>query len=301
MARTPDNHNPSDLQRQQTGITAVVVDVRDPQERGRIKCRILGEQDSIRDEDLPWYHCKTASAQLGGVGIWPNPGYLPGSSVVLTNVGQQGFVVDGAIPNAHKDTNKADSHPASTSTSETQIRKGKGPTNRFPLVNGEPWDTAKHVGTKFAKQLLTKEVNNVFERGNPLETILRKAPTLPIYGNRNAIKLPVENPLAKTIGTFKAEGLNAQQFMKSKNVIGPIKEAVDKLESLKKINGAVPSAIAAIGGFGKYIASLQSMIGFIKNFMQNEAGYKELLEQLQGEVAQAAIDEIKKAAEDLTS
>lgn len=296
MALHRDNQNPTDNSFHQSGVNAIVVDTLDPDKRGRVRCRILGEQENIPLEKLPWIDCMGSGAQVAGVGMWPNPGYQVGSKVVLLNQGQQGYLVMGAIGNSDKDQNKADIHPAATDTSPTLTRFGKGPNNRQPLLDGAPIDPRVQRGIEAAMKIGSlKETLPNWQKANPLEAILQKAPTLSQYGYRSSIKIPETHDLAKSIGMFKSAGMNAQQFMKGKNIAGPIKDAADIIESLKKVNGKSPSITNGLGGFSRLLSMLTGILSFIKDFakiegLEDAAEVLEAIQELEGMILEVTTE-----------
>ena len=100
--------NPSDFDgpsKSQDSVYGVVIDRNDPKQQGRVKIRMTGIQGSeISDEQCAWYPVQSGSPQTGGTGHFPaSAGYQVGGRVCLQNLGQQGYVATGNVPNSPED------------------------------------------------------------------------------------------------------------------------------------------------------------------------------------------------------
>ena len=263
-----DGNNPSN----KTGpiqsnfvVQALVVDDKDPEEMGRFKCRILGEQDDtgqIPDEQLQWISCiQPGSGQIRQVGSWPPGKYMKGSRVTLLNMGAQGWSVLGAISNDgvnkdnQKDIKRQDIHHTATSHS------------KLPVGREVPDIIIK--GKRFRDLLpKTQELNGNFDSTiqgfigqDPIQRILNLYPTPDIYGARRQVKVP--EGLFKSIGVEKYIGQvgNAQQFMQQVASQELIPNALGMLEQLKKTATQALNIpmIDSVGGLGNILGALQGI------------------------------------------
>jgi hypothetical protein len=271
------SYNPSDKEgplASQTFQYAVVVDDKDPDESGRFKCRILGEQDDegkIPDDKLPWVACMTNNQpQLRQVGKFPAGNYAIGSKVVMFNLGQQGWVIMGAVTNHEKPKNKADKHDESTSTSPklivnilgnifTKILGGKG------LFNNKTTSDGISPTTQTAYSLMNGILPSVPFNDDPIKAIREQAKTEAKYDLRSA---------AKVLSGFKSFGNVAFNKMDMTN---PTKEvarisqelipnAVSMIEQLKKTAKSGQNVLASnsVGGLGNIIGAIQGVASMIK-------------------------------------
>lgn len=265
-------HNPSDIDgvsRSQQTVIGVVVDNADPTETGRVKVRILGEQDdmAVSDEDLPWLPVMTNGfPQMGGVGRFPAGGcYLPGTRIVLRNVGQQGFVVEGSIQSSRTQQGKEDRHPESTSTSGVSVRNGQGHMHR-----------RVHEGSKAANEVIpkTEDVMRVLNEGlmqwervgkKKIEELLKEAKVPTHYNERPSVRTDQnQSPMPVSVDPWDF-ATNAQKFVQSIPNAELIKGSVSMLENLKATarQSLNPPQIASLGGMQNILQALQSILQFI--------------------------------------
>lgn len=282
--------NPSDKYgslASQMFVTAIVVDNKDPNETGRIKCRIDGEQDDqgkIPDNKLPWYQCVTPNQpQVGGIGSFPAGNYETGSKIIMLNLGQQGYVILGAMPNSLTDKSKQDRDMESTSTSKRA--KFVGP--KMPaMVKSFLGTWAGYVdGTTRAN-----EVRNAIGAGPFLHQATQNAKEgihmlsgIPKYlGGRLGIKIPDGKP-PLAIGSFPinlGDVTNPQKYIE-KAVGTPgelIPNALKMVESLKQtaVNKLNIPGVQSIGGIQNLIGAVQGILSLIKEAGGNEKSEKEL-------------------------
>lgn len=270
-------YNPSDKEgplASQTFQYAVVVDDKDPDESGRFKCRILGEQDDegkIPDDKLPWVACMTNNQpQLRQVGKFPAGNYAIGSKVVMFNLGQQGWVIMGAVTNHEKPKDKADRHDESTSTTNKRvvdiagniflrIISGKG------LFNNKTTSDGISPTTQTAYSLMNGILPSIPFTGDPINAIKTQAKTEAKYDLRAA---------AKVLSGFQSFGNVAFNKMDMTN---PTKEvarisqelipnAVSMIEQLKKTAKSGQNVLASnsVGGLGNILGAIQGVASMIK-------------------------------------
>jgi hypothetical protein len=264
-----DGNNPSN----KTGpiqsnfvVQALVVDDKDPEEAGRFKCRIFGEQDDIGqipDEQLQWISCiQPGSGQIRQVGSWPPGKYMKGSRVTLLNMGAQGWSVLGAISNDgvnkdnQKDDKQQDIHHTATSKSPLQIISALGNVARG-VVNGTDF---RNLPSTTQALLKLNSTVQAFKQ-NPIKAILNLAPVPDIYGGRRQVKVP--EGLFKSIGVEKYFGQvgNAQQFMQLAGATSLIPNALGMLEQLKQTATQALNIpmIDSVGGLGNILGALQGI------------------------------------------
>jgi hypothetical protein len=296
-------YNPSDKQgplQSQTFQYAVVVDDKDPDESGRFKCRILGEQDDqgkIPDEKLPWVACLTNNQpQLRQVGKFPAGNYAIGSKVLLFNLGQQGWVIMGSVTNHEKEKNKADRHDESTSTSLklvtavfgnifTKIIGGKG------LFNNKTVSEGISATTQTAYSLMNGILPSVPFNGDPINAIKTMAKTEAKYDLRGA---------SKVLSGFLSFGNVAFNNMDMTNPTKEVQKisqelipnAVNMIEQLKTTAKSGQNILAnlSVGGFGNILGAIQGIASLIKqesnrdNKKDNENALEEELRRLYKEL-----------------
>lgn len=267
-------HNPSDIDgvtRSQDTVIAVVVDDRDPNETGRLKCRILGEQDDMQvsDDQLPWYPIlSSGTSQLAGVGKFPaSAGYLPGTRIVLKNLGQQGFVVQGSIQSSRTAKGKEDRHPESTSGTPVSVRGAKKMHQHIVDGNKAVHEIGKT--TQEAMKALNGELRMEWERvggEKRLQEILNEAQTSVDYAKRALIRAQKGQSPMPISGNAWDFAMNAQSFVKSIPNGELIKGSADMLQQLKDTaqQGLNIPQLESIGGISKLMAALQSILAFVK-------------------------------------
>lgn len=270
-----DSNNPSDQNgttRSQQTVIGVVVSNKDPQQTGRVKVRIVGEQDDMKvsDDDLPWYPVMTNGfPQVGGVGRFPTGGmYLPGSRIVMRNLGQQGFVIEGAIQNSQTQQGKEGRHPESTSTSPVIVRDGKEAMHRR-VHEGSKAMTEIQENTQKVMQVLNGEVQNIWERvsgDEKIKKIVEEAKTSVQYLERAAARVKQgESPMPVSVDPWDY-ARNAQKFVQKVPNSELIKNSVNMLENLKKVaqQSMNPQQIMSLGGAGNIMGALQSIMQFLQ-------------------------------------
>lgn len=267
------NNNPSDksgaTSRQDT-VIGVVVDNKDPNETGRIRVRIVGEQDdnSVSDNDLPWYPVMTNGyPQVGGVGRFPAGGmYLPGSRIVMRNVGQQGFIIEGAIQSSETQQGKEGRHPESTSTSTVEVRGGEGRTHQT-VLDGNKMINELDRTTSEAMRVLNGEASLVWKRETQkIKKIIEEAKTSPQFNERSSARTKEgDSPMPISANPWDY-AQNAQKFVQSIPNGELIKGATSMLDNLKKTaqNSSNPQQIMSLGGLNNIMGALQSVMSFIK-------------------------------------
>jgi hypothetical protein len=275
-----DQYNPSDkrgVTRSQEVVIGVVVDNKDPTETGRVKVRILGEQEDIAnipDDKLPWYPVMTNGfAQLKGVGRFPaGGGYLPGSRIVMQNLGQQGFIIIGAITNSETTPGKEDRHPESTSTSLVAIRDGLREHRRV-LDGGRQLNELEAI-TQAAKGLMDSERLAKWTRVGPKDKKrgINTSAGTPQYNDREPARTPEgQSPMPISVDPWDF-AINAQKFVKKIPNAELIKGAADMIENLKRVaeTGQNPRMPNSIGGMGNIISALQSIMSLISKFKKKK-------------------------------
>lgn len=269
-----DSDNPSDrsgsTQRQDT-VIGVVVSNKDPLQTGRVKVRIVGEQDdmSVSDDQLPWMPVLTNGfPQSGGVGRFPAGGmYLPGTRIVMRNVGQQGFIVEGSIQNSETQQGKEDRHPESTDTSPVTVRDGQDRMHRRVYQGSKQRNEVEPVTQ--AVMSIFNEGQNVWERigeKEKIKKIVEEAKTSAQYLERSAARvLQGQNPMPISVNPWDF-ARNAQEFVKKVPNAELMKNAVSMIENLKKTaqQSLNPQQIMSLGGIGNVQGALQSILQFIK-------------------------------------
>lgn len=278
-------HNPSDtdgvVQRQQT-VMAVVVDINDPMQSGRVKVRILGEQDDqakIPDESLQWTQVSAAgTAQLRTVGSSPPHQYRVGSTVMMNNVGQQGYVVTGAMTNNEQSDGTKDMHPNATTTSPTPWSSPMGAKNHpySKWIRGKFLHEVENQ-TPIAYGFLSNQENAAVEKRDGVETAVEKTP-VEKYGQRpNSRKGKEPNKFGEDMFDFQK---NATEFMKKTGDPEVIPNAINMIEQLKKTaeQGGNPKQPDSLGGLGNILGALAGVASMLSN-MSKDNKKKEVQKQ----------------------
>lgn len=271
------SYNPSDKEgplASQIFQYAVVVDDKDPDESGRFKCRILGEQDDqgkIPDDKLPWVTCLTNNQpQLRQVGKFPGGNYAIGSKVMMCNLGQQGWVIMGAVTNQEKEKNKADRHDESTSTSPKKIVDALG--NVFNniiggkgLFNKKTTDKGISPDTQTAYSLMNGILPSIPFTGDPIDPIKKMAKTEAKYDLRGPAKV-LEGFLS-----FGNVAFNKMDMTNPTKEVAKISQelipgAVSMIEQLKKTAQSGQNILAtnSVGGLGNILGAIQGVASMIK-------------------------------------
>lgn len=279
-----DQSNPSEKYgplASQMFVTAVVVDDKDPSQRGRIKCRILGEQDDVAkipDDKLPWYQCITNNeSQVGGVGRFPNGNYGVGSKVIMINMGQQGFFPIGSMPNNETSKEKQDADMESTS----QTKKDKTIAKKEKSFGGK-WH-GDLEGTIQALMMLNNRMPYINVPNKNPKNLIHNMSGVPIYfGSRSGIKVQ-DGMFPFSFGSFPlnmADVSNPQKYIGT--VLGKpgemIPNSLSILESLKHTasSGMQVPSIASIGGMGNFLGAIMGILNMFKSAGSKEKSQKEL-------------------------
>ncbi len=233
--------NPTDNNALGKTFEALIVDVNDPKEDGRVKIRVLGyhQEDRVPDENLPWVHCSSPNQpSLRGIGFFP-PNYLPGSVVLCVSRGSQDFTILGSISNAAKEQDKKDINREARSSTPLSILKNKNIHEKLLNIKG----------TKQALNLRNFD-NTIWQITDGIHKEIINEAKVPIeYGLRTAAKA-FDIP---SIGFDKFSGdmKSAQNFIKGKigdagSVIPGALDMIKNLHSIKNTLG-VPDPLSIIG------------------------------------------------------
>lgn len=272
-------HNPSDKDgpvQSQSFVQATIVDINDPLQQGRVKVRILGEQDDeskIPDDQLQWVNCMVnGESQNRTVGTFPPHQYTVGSKIGMQNMGSQQYIVMGAMTNNEQDDGKRDSHPNATSTSPTIVAGPMAPDSHA---------YSRHINGKFIHELegFTQVAYSVMrgltpsniEKGDAVEDAVNKAPTKPYGGRRKAKKGEWDNNVGK--GIFPGSP-NATKYLQEVGAKELVPNAISMIETLKETakSAGNPKMPDSIGGMGNILGALAG----IATMMQQAAkGSKE--------------------------
>lgn len=290
-AKVPDTFNASDNRLGLGGFQlGIVVDDNDPTQTGRYKIRILGEQDDPKLEQvLPWIPCMTNNQpQLRQVGKYPAGNYCIGSTVVLANMGQQGWIVLGATTNNLEDSKTQDSHRESRSKSPLKIIDALGNTfNRLiaglPAINKLVAGKGLTPSTKTAYDIINGRLPTIDFSGDPISTILSQAKTEAKYKLRPDIL--VKAGQFQSFANFAFNQLDMKNPTKEVARISQelIPNAVSMIEQLKKTGslGQNILASASVGGVQNIVgalAGIASLINALKN-KDNDKDNQDLLEE----------------------
>jgi len=273
-------YNPSDKEgplASQTFQYGLVIDDKDPDETGRFKVRILGEQDDkgkIPDEKLPWIACLTNNQpQLRQVGKFPAGNYAIGSKVVLFNLGQQGWVIMGAVTNHEKEKNKGDRHSESSSTSPLKILTAvghtflKGPVAGKGLFNNKTVAEGISATTEIAESITNGKLPALFDSftGNPIDDIRKVAKTEAKYDLRGPAKV-LEGFLSFGNVAFNKMDMTNPTKEVAKISQELIPNAVNMIEQLKKTAQSGQNILAtnSVGGLGNILGAIQGIASMIK-------------------------------------
>lgn len=272
MARRDQKNNPSDIDgiiASQGTVMGVVVDVNDPTQSGRVRIRMLGEQPegTIPDDELPWYPVMTNNmAQSRGVGMFPAGGnYLPGSRVMMRNMGQQGFILEGSVPNSKEDDGTMDrsteSKPGTYHLPGGRQRvkeyDGEPHSKRYEQGNNTTDAISIHDGTKPTPQ---EKSNDRQQRINNEYQTPQRFQTRP-QNREESVGKP------KSLGSHSpySGDTNAQNAVKSVPRGEFVDNAINMMESLKKTaqNGSNPDMPDSVGGMGNIMGALSSILSNI--------------------------------------
>ena len=262
--------NPTDTGHINQGnqVKAIVVDVNDPDKCGRVRCMIVGLQENVPKEMLPWIHVQQVNQpSIKGVGFSPH-NYYPGATVNLQAVGQQGWEIASSVMNAQTDITTQD-------VSET-IKGNDNPTK--PVVRGEQNYEQHNRLREFAESAATitgivndlKNSNNAVNwettpKENAYKGPIDNAET-PTHYNRRKVSRSKDK---KTIGVeqFKGEYKNAQKF-----ILGKIGEtgsllngALSMIDNLYNVKNPLSTPLPTTQiGLSNLLSALKSIIALFK-------------------------------------
>lgn len=249
-------------------VKAIVVDVNDPEELGRIKCRIIGlqDKDSVPDSDLPWIHCGyNNQASNKGVGSSPS-NYMPGSSVMLDSIGQQDYVVSYSIPNADTDKTKQDTNEETQSATplELALRGPKSDNKNYKLHQ----KLLSITGTEEVFKLKNGEtvIDWVKSESSKYYTpAIKEAETPSHYNNRKTDRSQTKDTIG--VEQFKSQYTNAQKFIKG--TIGEkgslLKGALDMIDNLYNVKNPLSTPLPTTQiGATNITSALSSIISLLK-------------------------------------
>jgi hypothetical protein len=264
MARH-DDKNPSDFSgTMATGqlIPAIVVDMKDPQKRGRMKIRLMTQDvNHVPDDKLPWVQgINNNQPSNKGQGFFP-PNYQNGSKIYVMSQGQQGYIVMGSVPNSETDPATADTHEDTRDTEHRGVYTNEQEFDRYCTANTSQLAliSLNQGDAKWQKDQKDHNEN------------INQAPTTDKYGKRSAVKDPKGS--FPTIGIEKfANFRNPQAFIKG--IIGNrgsvMPQALDMLENLKKVNPlGTPMPTPSIG-MQNILQALQGLQALLQKQGQND-------------------------------
>lgn len=217
-------------------VTAVVIDDKDPDKKGRFKCRILGHQDDagkIPDSKLPWIQCvSSGQAQSRTVGMWPPALYRVGSKVRLEATGQQTYEITGSYTNNEGSEQSRDTHPG-LDNKEMKVTV-PGTFNAYrTLISGKAYADVERT-TQSALNLVNQKVQSTLMEGNPFESIFQHGKIPDAFGGRLKSKVGVGEFLSAGGKKFAGDLQNLQKFMDTNKIPEMIPKALSMLESLKQ-------------------------------------------------------------------
>ena len=273
--------NPSDVDgvsRSQSTVFAVVVDDNDPEQTGRLKVRIVGEQDdmTVSDDQLPWVPVLTSGqAQMGGVGTSPaSTGYLKGSRVTMRNLGQQGFLVEGSVQNSEKTPGKEGRNAESTSTSIRSVRSSRGKAHQLILDGRKQMNECEP--TTEAVMRIYNGLANVdqcrVKEGEKIREVVEEAKTPKYLGERGNTTIGKgKKPMPFSVMPSD-KGLNAQKQVKATPKSELIDKAVSMMENLKATakNKLNPKQPDSVGGMKNISSAMSSIAAFTKKQRDKE-------------------------------
>lgn len=217
---------------------AVVVDINDPEERGRIRVRKIGLQDKDRvpDDQLPWIQSSyNNQPSLRGIGFGP-PNYMVGSKVFVKTMGNQGHYISGSVPNTETEKQKADLPEDAKSSTPRDFTRGVNENyeKMHSIVEG--------MGTDFAYKLMNGEYATKWDETTSEKYHsgrIEKAQTPDHYKNRKQSRSV--DKLTVGVEQFAGEIKNAQKFIEGK--IGEagslIPKALEMIDNLYKVTNSL--------------------------------------------------------------
>jgi hypothetical protein len=275
--------NPSDkdgsVQSQLLQLCTVIDDC-DPEQGGRVKLRVLGEQDDqgkVPDNKCSWVQCVTNNkAQLRHSGSFP-PQYKIGSKVLAINLGQQGLFVLGSVPNGEKDDSSSDIHPAARGKRKKVNNGGTRDGNvARQSTAGSPLSglhnllqvgEGKLPSTETAiNGFLNNRIKNIPFIGDILQDIVKKAQTESKYNKRPGAK--VNEGEFKSFANFAFNQMDMTNPTKEVQRLSQelIPNAVSMIEQLKKTAQSGQNILASnsVGGLGNILGAIQGIASMIK-------------------------------------
>lgn len=217
-------------------VTAVIVDDKDPEKKGRFKVRILGHQDDqgkIPDSKLPWIQAlNNGQAQSRTVGMWPPACYRVGCKVRLEATGQQTYEITGAYTNNEGTDKDRDTHPMMDNTEMKVNIPGLYHAYRA-LISGKAYADVERT-TQSALNLANQKIASTLMKGSPLESIFKHGKIPDVFGGRLQSKVGIGEFLSAGAFKFSGELKNIQTFMTTNNIPEMIPKAFSMLQDLKQ-------------------------------------------------------------------
>lgn len=265
------------LQSQHT-VLAIIVDNgssgKGPKD-GSCLVRILGEHDNLAQQQdqggLQWVKVEVpGKAQSRTVGSFPGHQYQVGTKVRMTNMGPQGWIINGAMANNLEDDQRRDVHHGATENSHTPWSDFGSPSFRGPpqrRIRGQPYqdidpDSITGLGI----------TNGIIPSTPPppedgVYSALNKTPTNDQYKRR--IKPRLADKECKAGNECFDGNENATEFMKNVGAEEVVKNAQNMIEQLKKtaaggLNIPMADSVGGMGNILGAIASVASMLAAIK-------------------------------------
>lgn len=218
MAYGHDSFNQHDFQSQSgKEIYGVVVDIDDPEKRGRVKCLCFEQhgqngQTAVKDDDLPWLKVVGSpygGAQNRGVGVFPHM-LQCGSKVTLRFDGQQNLVVVGVHQNDSTDETVQDQPKTTTPTLMQVVNALTQPGSKNPVLKqmfgGKMPYEFKGIQQALAFLNGTYKTPQSPYEGDPLEAILKFAPKpSPLTGRGSDSYWDRDGRTPFTLGPYKPE------------------------------------------------------------------------------------------------
>lgn len=284
MTQVPDIYSmPEEVGQQGSPLTrALVVNVQDPEQTGRVQIRIVGHHDDeqqIPDNKLPWVRVMNGTTTPSLQGSSTSHGLMPGAMVAVQAYGEQDWMITGSLPNDRRDSEQA-VHPAVHGKGNTdsiwgasknsKIQKGDG-TFGWPKPLEEIFNNKTTAGAKALREQAGRKGNRT--KSDPIEEAQKHSPTPSHYGFRAMGKDLQGGSIASTM--FPG-AQNAQKFIQQtiQNKSAVIPSALAALETLKKVKGN-PTSIDSIGA-GNFAGMLQQLAALFKKSGGNENEQRKL-------------------------
>lgn len=241
---------------------AKIVDINDPEKRGRIKVRLFDQDERFfPDEKLPWaFVQEKGQAQTGGVGQFSTANYVVGGwiSAKTDPVDGQTLYVEGSIssPGEKKqDGSKTTSTGSSSGQSSEEIAK-KG--LYVPPTSMGLWDW-RHTVTKEGSGNLNslEDIKIDYKQDNTIKWALDES-------NGEKAKHSAKLAIGGATANNKQEVLDTIKKEDPQNTSGSVQPSVDIMKKLLKNNGNTLNALkGAIG---------QNSFNMIKSLLNKKGG-----------------------------